>query len=91
MEEHEEEERGKGEEVAEGFGKEAVKEEVGGETAEALEEEEEASGAQEETSVEPEEITMSMISLERFTQTDSQTVFSETSLVSRNCHLFIHS
>ncbi|KAB0370026.1 hypothetical protein FD755_017988 [Muntiacus reevesi] len=82
VEEHEEEEGGKAEEVVEGFGKEAVKEEVGEETAEALEEEEEASGAQEETSVEPEEITMSMISLERFTQTDSQTIFSETSLKS---------
>ncbi|XP_070331344.1 cilia- and flagella-associated protein 251 isoform X2 [Odocoileus virginianus] len=81
VEEHGEE-GGKGEEVVEGFGKEAVKEEVGEETAEALEEKEEASGAQEETSVEPEEITTSMISLERFTQIDSQTIFSETSLKS---------
>ncbi|XP_061240722.1 cilia- and flagella-associated protein 251 isoform X2 [Bos javanicus] len=82
VEEHEEEEGGKGEEVVEGFGKEAVKEEVGEETAEALEEEEEASGAQEESTVEPEEITTSIISLERFTQPDSQTVLSEISLKS---------
>ena len=84
MEEHEEEEAGKGEEVVEGLGKEAFKDE-------ALEADEEASGAQEESTVEPEEITSSMISLERFMQTDSQTVLSETSLVSRNCHSFIHS
>ena len=77
--------------MVEGFGKEAVKEEVGEDTAEALEEEEEASGAQEESTVEPEEITTSIISLERFTQPDSQTVLSEISLVSRNCHSFIHS
>ncbi|XP_070625603.1 cilia- and flagella-associated protein 251 isoform X4 [Bos indicus] len=82
VEEHEEEEGGKGEEVVEGFGKEAVKEEVGGDTAEALEEEEEASGAQQESTVEPEEITTSIISLERFTQPDSQTVLSEISLKS---------
>ncbi|XP_059732354.1 cilia- and flagella-associated protein 251 isoform X2 [Bos taurus] len=82
VEEHEEEEGGKGEEVVEGFGKEAVKEEVGEDTAEALEEEEEASGAQEESTVEPEEITTSIISLERFTQPDSQTVLSEISLKS---------
>lgn len=43
---------------------------------------------QEESTVEPEEIT-SMISLERFMVTDSQTVLSETSSVSRNCHSFI--
>ncbi|XP_017916788.1 PREDICTED: WD repeat-containing protein 66 [Capra hircus] len=73
VEEHEEEEAGKGEEVVEGLGKEAFKDE-------ALEADEEASGAQEESTVEPEEITSSMISLERFMQTDSQTVLSETSL-----------
>ena len=44
------------------------------EGAEALEEEEEALGAQEESTVEPEEITTSIISLERFAQPDSQVV-----------------
>ncbi|KAI4568781.1 hypothetical protein MJG53_014399 [Ovis ammon polii x Ovis aries] len=73
VEEHEEEEAGKGEEVVEGLGKEAVKDQ-------ALEADEEASETQEESTVEPEEITTSMISLERFMQTDSQTVLSETSL-----------
>ncbi|XP_028336508.1 cilia- and flagella-associated protein 251 [Physeter macrocephalus] len=67
--EQEEEEEREGEEEGEEFGKE--EEAVG-------EEEEEAAGAQEETTVKPQEITKSMISLERLTPTDSQSVLSGT-------------
>ncbi|KAM9055737.1 cilia- and flagella-associated protein 251 isoform 2-T3 [Megaptera novaeangliae] len=68
--EQEEEEEREGEEEGEEFGKEeeAVREEV----------EEEVAGAQEETTVKPQEITKSMISLERLTPTDSQSVLSGT-------------
>ncbi|XP_022453495.1 cilia- and flagella-associated protein 251 isoform X2 [Delphinapterus leucas] len=57
--------------------------EVEGEEAEGKEEgeefgKEEAAGAQEETTVKPQEITKSMISLERLTPTDSQSVLSGT-------------
>ncbi|TKC50207.1 hypothetical protein EI555_000700 [Monodon monoceros] len=57
--------------------------EAEGEEAEGKEEgeefgKEEAAGAQEETTVKPQEITKSMISLERLTPTDSQSVLSGT-------------
>ncbi|XP_036730012.1 cilia- and flagella-associated protein 251 [Balaenoptera musculus] len=68
--EQEEEEEREGEEEGEEFGKEeeAVREEG----------EEEVAGAQEETTVKPQEITKSMNSLERLTPTDSQSVLSGT-------------
>ncbi|XP_067557072.1 cilia- and flagella-associated protein 251 isoform X2 [Pseudorca crassidens] len=57
--------------------------EAEGEGAEGKEEgeefgKEEAAGAQEETTVKPQEITKSMISLERLTPTDSQSILSGT-------------
>lgn len=70
--------------------------EAEGEEAEGKEEgeefgKEEAAGAQEETTVKPQEIIKSMISLERLTPTDSQSVLSGTLPVSRNFHSFNHS
>ncbi|XP_066872236.1 cilia- and flagella-associated protein 251 isoform X6 [Kogia breviceps] len=76
QEEGEEEEEGEGEErVGE---QEEEEEREGEEEGEELGKEEEAAGAQEETTVKPQEITKSVISLERLIPTDSQSVLSGT-------------
>lgn len=68
---------------------EAVREETVGKAGAA--QEEVAAEVQEETTVKPQDVTESVVSSERLTLTDPQSVMSETSPVSSHCHSFIHN
>lgn len=77
----------------EGEEKETKEEAVRDETEEkaAAAQEEVAADVQEETTVKPQDVTETVVGLERLTLTDPQSVMSETSPVSSNCHSFIHN
>ena len=89
----EEEKEGEEEKRVEEEGEEEEEEEEVGKEEEALREEveEEASGAQEETAVKPQEATKSRNNLDRLTPTDSQSILLGTLPVSSNCNSVIQS